>query len=280
MSKVLAVDLDGTLFYPKKLTRCISKRNVNFLRRWIDSGNRLVIVTSRSHTFTERLKEEIQRDYDVINCTSSQIFHKGELIYEKNMPNEDISSIFEKIIERYKPKALLMTTKNQPCVIYQPKKISFFMKLMYKIWYLFQFHYREPSVIDNDIFLEELHHGEVFKIMTFFGFGKKKGVLSKEINKELREKYPEIESSWSMIVNELTPKDCNKGAGLERYCRLLNVESKDVLVVGDSGNDISMFNRYYENSYCMSHAYPSVKKYAHHVISRVYKLDKLVLKGE
>ena len=39
------------------------------------------------------------------------------------------------------------------------------MKLMYKIWYLFQFHYREPSVIDNDIFLEELHHGEVFKII-------------------------------------------------------------------------------------------------------------------
>ena len=196
------------------------------------------------------------------------------------MPSEDIGHIFDKIVTRYQPKAMLMTTKNQPCVIYQPKKLNIFLKMGYKLWYIFQFHYKEPSVIDNDIFLDELRHGEVFKIMTFFGFGKKKGVLSKEINKELRENYPEIESSWSMIVNELTPKDCNKGAGLERYCRLLNIESKDVLVVGDSGNDISMFNRYHENSYCMSHAYPSVKKYAQHVISRVYKLDKLVLKGE
>ena len=49
MSKVLAVDLDGTLFYPRKLKRCISLKNVHFLRRWIDEGNRLLVVTSRSH---------------------------------------------------------------------------------------------------------------------------------------------------------------------------------------------------------------------------------------
>ena len=60
MSKVLAVDLDGTLFYPRKLKRCISLKNVHFLRRWIDEGNRLLVVTSRSHEFTVRLKNEIQ----------------------------------------------------------------------------------------------------------------------------------------------------------------------------------------------------------------------------
>ena len=128
--------------------------------------------------------------------------------------------------------------------------------------------------------MKEVKEGDVYKVMIFFGLRKNKSKLSKEINKELREKYPEIESSWSLIVNELTPKDCNKGAGLERYCELTNTDPNDLLVVGDSGNDITMFNRFHENSYCMAHAYPSVKKYAKHVITRVYKLDKLVLKGE
>ena len=116
--------------------------------------------------------------------------------------------------------------------------------------------------------------------MIFFGLGKNKGKLSKEINKELREKFPEIESSWSLIVNELTPKGCNKGEGLKRYCKLVNIDPKDLYVVGDSGNDITMFNYFHENSYCMAHAYPSVKKYAKHIIAHVYNLGKLVLKGE
>lgn len=280
MSKVLAVDLDGTLFYPKKITRCISRRNVKFLRNWIDAGNRLVLVTSRSHEFTNRLEKEIQRPYDVINCTSSMIFHNGEMIYETHMRNDQITKIIEEIKERYKPRAFLLTSKDQPCAIYDAGSNTWLMKISYRLWYFFQFRYKEPMVMDNDVFQHELEHGDVYKIMTFFGFGKKKGVLSKEINKELREKFPEIESSWSIIVNELTPKDCHKGAGLERYCHLLNIPNEDVYVVGDSGNDISMFMKFHEHSYCMMHAYPSVKKYARHVITRVYKLEKLVLKGE
>ena len=280
MSKVLAVDLDGTLFYPKKVNRCISRKNVRFLRRWVDAGNRLVLVTSRSHEFTERLKEEIQRPYDVLNCTSSQIYVDDKLIFEKSMNNADLERILGEIEKRYHPVAAFITSKDQPCVIHQQSHLNFFVKLMYRLWYYFQFAYREPSLVQDEAFYKELKQGSVYKVMVFFGLGKNKGKLSKEINKELRDNFPEIESSWSLIVNELTPKDCNKGSGLERYCELTNTDPNDLYVVGDSGNDIAMFNRFHEKSYCMAHAYPSVKKYAKHVITRVYKLDKLVLKGE
>ena len=66
MAKLLAIDLDGTLFYPKNIRRCICKKNVKFLRRWIDAGNKVVLVTSRSTQFTERLKDEIKRPVDFI----------------------------------------------------------------------------------------------------------------------------------------------------------------------------------------------------------------------
>ncbi|MBR5996745.1 MAG: HAD hydrolase family protein, partial [Bacilli bacterium] len=103
---------------------------------------------------------------------------------------------------------------------------------------------------------------------------------SKELNKEFREQFPEIESSWTAQVNELTPRGCNKGNGVERYCQLMGIDAKDVYVVGDSGNDITMFNKYYEHSYCMKRGHPSARKYAKNIISRVYKLENLILEGE
>ena len=280
MCKLLACDLDGTLFYPKQINRCISRKNVHFLRKWIDAGNKVVLITSRSTEFVERLKKEIQRPFDLMSCTSAQIYHDDKLIRHKWMPNKELETIFWKIDAKYKPIGYLLTAEGYPCVVYNPKRAGLFFLILYKIYYWFQFKYREPAFMDNEKFMELMREGKCYKLMTFFGLGKKKGTLSKEINKALRENYPNIESSWSLIVNELTPSGCNKGEGLEEYCKVTGFKPEDIYVVGDSGNDIAMFQKYHEHSYCMAHAYPSVKKYAKHAITRVYKLDKLVLKGE
>ena len=58
------------------------------------------------------------------------------------------------------------------------------------------------------------------------------------------------------------------------------IKPEDVYVVGDSGNDITMFSKYYDLSYCMKRGHPSARKYAKHIITRVYKLEKLILRGE
>lgn len=278
--KLLATDLDGTLFYPKQTKRCIPKKNVKFLQDWIDAGNRAVLITSRSYEFTEKLKKEIDRPIDFINCTSSQIYIDDKLVRNSRMDNKALSEILNYLDEYNRPVAYLMTTKNHSLVIKQNKPLGKFVQWIYRLWHFFQFSYREPYVLDNNVFDEELKNGDCYKVMVFYGFGKSKKILSKDINKILREKHPDIESSWTSIVNELTPVNCNKGAGLEFYTNYLQIDKKDVYVVGDSGNDITMFNKFHENSYCMNHAYPSVKKYAKYTISRIYKLRKLVLKGE
>ena len=82
MSKLLAVDLDGTLFYPKRLTRRIPKRNITFLRKWIDAGNRVVLISSRSNDFTSKLDKEIKRPVDVINHLGAQIRINDELVQD------------------------------------------------------------------------------------------------------------------------------------------------------------------------------------------------------
>ena len=173
-----------------------------------------------------------------------------------------------------------MTSENHPCIIKYSRKVSRIYTFFYRIWWWFQFAYREPFIQDNDLFEKELNESKVYKIMVFIGLRKNKMAISKETNKVLREEFDEIESSWTAQVNELTPKGCNKGNGVERYCKLMNINKDDVYVIGDSGNDITMFNKFHENSYCMQHGHPSARKYAKHIISRVYKLEKLIMRGE
>lgn len=280
MAKLLATDLDGTLFFPRQTRRCIPKKNVKFLQKWIDQGNRAVLITSRSSKFLERLTKEIQRPVDFLACSSAEIIVDGKLIKESFIDNQLLTDLLNDISKKYNPLAYMLTTKDYPLIIKQNKKVNVFFKLLYKLYYFFQFKYREDYVMDSDVFDEQLANGKCLKVMVVFGIGKSKNQLSKEINKALRERFPIIEASWSDIVIELTPKGCSKGDGLEYYCNAQNIDSKDVYVVGDSGNDIAMFTKFHENSYCMAHAFTSVRKYAKNAISRVYNLDKIVLEGE
>ena len=156
MAKLLAIDLDGTLFYPKRIRKCICKKNVLFLRKWIDEGNKLVLVTSRSTQFTEKLKDEIQRPVDFINCCSSQIIADNKVIFEQAMPNKKLKMILNYIEQTYEPIAFLMTSENHPCIIKYSRKVSRWYLTFYRLWHWFQFAYREPYIADNDLYEKEL----------------------------------------------------------------------------------------------------------------------------
>ena len=277
MAKVLACDLDGTLMYPKRFFRCIPKKNVTFLRKWIDAGNKLVLVSSRGQEFMDRLKEEIQRDFDYIAYTSSYIKANGEVIRDVSIDADTTIRVTDAISHIHNPVAYLMNLKGSPLLIKDVSGVGRVILSIYWLYWFFQGKKKEKFILNNKVFDERVKNGNVYKVMVFFGLAKKKKLV-KEINKEIRESFPEVEASWSGPVVEITPPKCNKGVGIEYYCNHLGIDKNDIYVVGDSGNDISMFKAFYENSYVMAKAYPSVKKHAKHVISRVYKLDEIVLK--
>lgn len=276
MPKVLATDLDGTLMYPGHIFRCIPKKNVTFLRNWIDAGNKLVLVTSRGPEYMDRLKKEIQRDFDYITYTSSHIVADGEVIRDVSMDADTVKDFTDRIFQEYHPIAYLMNCKSSPLLIKDLSGVGWLLLSVYWIYWLFQGKRREKYVLSNKVFDDYMKNGNVYKVMVFFGLARSKSDICKEMNKELRTRHPEIEASWSKVVNEITPKDCNKGEGLKYYCDYLGIDKNDVYVVGDSGNDISMFKNFYENSFCMAKASPSVKKHAKHVVSRVYKLGEIL----
>ena len=278
MSKILATDLDGTLMYPTRYWRCIPKKNVKFLRKWIDSGNKVVFITSRGPEFMARLHDELERDFDYISYTSSYIVSDGKVIKDTPMDSETVTKVLDYVSKNYAPVAYLANIKDQPLLIKDNLGVARFILYIYKLYWIIQGKRREKYILNNKYFDSHVNGAEVYKVILFYGLRKRNKKLSKEINKTLIEKFPDVEFSWSQFVNEVTPHNCNKGEGLKYYCDNLNIDYNDVIVVGDSGNDISMFNLFYENSYVMAKASPSVKKYAKHIISRVYKLDDYVFK--
>ena len=278
MNKILATDLDGTLFYPKQKKKFLPKNNLLFVQKWIDNGNRLALVTSRSEEFLQNVVKEINRPVDLVICNSSKIISDNKVIRDVTVANDQMRSILTEIDKRYHPTAYLMTTEKYPCVISRHRFTGKLLMKFYKMWWKRQGMYREPFILSNATFQKELAEGKIYKVMVFFGLGRGKTKFTKDLNKIFHKEFPDVEFSWVGKVIEVTPKDCSKGKGLEYYCKYLNAEPNDIYVIGDSGNDISMFNSFRENSYCMKHSSKVVKKYAAHIVPRVASLEKLLEK--
>lgn len=276
MKKIIATDLDGTLFYPKRRMTMISSKNLKFVQDYIDQGGKVIIVSGRNHYFTAKVVERINRPVDIIGCNSAFIFSDGKKIREEFLPTERIKEIMDEINHDFDPAGYFLMSKNHNLVTYDRHR-NFIYNIALRLYYLSQGIYREPFVNSEFIFNEEVDNGVVHKIMMFFGISLKAIKKAKEVNKKLREKYSEIETSWVQSFIEITPKGCNKAEGLNYYLNHLQRNKDDLVVVGDSGNDISMFQAF-ENSFCMKHAPQSVQKYAKNIIRHFHDLGTFLKK--
>lgn len=80
--------------------------------------------------------------------------------------------------------------------------------------------------------------------------------------KELKEHFPHLEVYQSGGARiEVTAKDVSKGSGLQ----LLKKHYQPIVTFGDSGNDVSMFEKS-DIFYCMAHAPATVQEAASYVV--------------
>ncbi|HKM11159.1 MAG TPA: HAD-IIB family hydrolase [Bacilli bacterium] len=267
---LLAADLDGTLFYPKRFRSMISKRNLKFLRAFIDAGNRFVAITGRSDRYMQKMKKVIQRPFDFIGCNSAVIVADNKYVSESFLPKV-INQVIDDLNDLFDVRGLLLLGENSPIIVTGPERGWLAIKGM-EIFYKSQGAYSEDFVVDHHHFYRMINEGKAYKLMVFFGYSKKKKEYASKVNSYLREHYPDIESAWSGSVVEITAKNISKGNGLHAYSQYLNIAPDDIIVVGDSGNDISMFKAFPNHSFVMKHASQKIKKYAKQQIKYVYQL--------
>lgn len=274
--KYLATDLDGTLFYPKDKKEMITKENLLLVREFIDKGNELIVISGRSLMYCVQVLRRINRDVTLICYNGSVIYSNNKCLIDYSINNDIAKKIIHECYDELKIKGILLMT-DKGLYVKTRTELEFF-KVFYKKIYGLQKVYAENVIIDNNEFAKELESGKIYKIMFYFGLTRKAKIKAREYNKILRNNYEQFESSWSDTVIELTNKNCNKGNALDTYFNEKNVNKEDIFVVGDSGNDISMFNKYYENSFCIEHRNKPVQKYAKNVIKNFVDLKNYIFK--
>lgn len=271
MIKVLATDLDGTLFYPKKPVKLVHSKNKALVREFITNGGRVVLVSSRAEPFLNKVKQRLDAEVDFIGCDGTFINIGGKHVFENTFDPEKSKQMIMEIRNEFDPGLILMATKEHPAIMTRTR-VSRVSNVGYFLYEAFQGAYREPWIRSDHFFYSELAKGGVRKLMILIGITKKKKALAEKLTNVFAERYPEFEFMWLNQFIEVTPKGCSKAAGVTFYLDYLGLNHDNVLVVGDSGNDAPMFEAFYENSYCMSHASDSVKAKAAHVIDHVFDL--------
>jgi Cof subfamily protein (haloacid dehalogenase superfamily) len=276
MSKLIAIDLDGTLFYPKKRIRLVSKQNISFLKWAKANGHEIVFVTSRNRQFVEKVLKEINLDIDFICRNGSVIVHQHQVILDEVMAKEDVQKVTQFVQSRHQKFMFSIDTKEASNLVFSSKYV-WYQDFLYRFYYFLQGRYREDFDKNNARFEKEMQQSSTIqRLLVYFGIGKQAKKLAMEQTALLKNHFPHLEISWIQGLIEVASLGTNKGNSLKKLVDAKKWHQDDVIVIGDSGNDVAMFDLF-PQSYCMDHAHPSIKKHARYVIKRVHHLKRVLL---
>ena len=76
--KLLATDLDGTSLYPKRPRSLISEKNKKFLKKFMDEGNKVVLVTGRVRLI-QNVFQVLGQEVDVIGMNGPTLLLIGQI---------------------------------------------------------------------------------------------------------------------------------------------------------------------------------------------------------
>ncbi|MFC3931403.1 Cof-type HAD-IIB family hydrolase [Streptococcus dentapri] len=250
--KLLALDLDGTLFNSKKE---VTPENIRALKEAHQQGIKVVITTGRPLAAIGNLLEELglnnSDDYSITFNGGLVQRNNGKVLAKKALSLEDLEAIHDVL----SPLGLPVDILSEGIVYSIPSQ-------GYKSLY----HTANPLLTFVEIAsLADLPRDIVYnKIVTVCDAA----YLDERIAllpAKFREDY-EVFKSRDIIL-EIMPKGVHKAIGLQLLCQHLGLDRRQVMAVGDEENDLSMIE-WAGLGVAMANGVPSVKAKANVVTTR------------
>lgn len=224
--KILALDLDGTLFTTEKTVTDANKEALKAVR---DKGVKVVITTGRPLKAIGNLLEEL----DLVNEEDYSITFNGGLVQKNTGLILDKSALAlsdVKVIHQELDRIGLPTDILSEGTVYSIPSSDGCHS---------QYYLANPllSFIEIDS-IEDLSKKIVYnKIVTVTDAT----YLDQQLAKANQDLFVNYESFKSRdIIFEVMPKGINKAFGLNLLCQHLGLEAKNVMAMGDEANDLSM----------------------------------------
>ncbi len=234
------------------MDRNITKENLDAVNKWQVEGNLFIITTGRhKKSIIEQMENfSLKPDYYICNNGAVILDKEKNIIFSKCISNQMIEEIIEYICENY---------ENSFEIIEKERTI----KIM------------NNRGIDNhnptDIILDRVHISSIKDVVQLHKkFDKEERVA--ELVIDLNTKFRSSLAAYANVLNvDIVANGMNKSTGIDFICReISNVD--DILVIGDSYNDIEMVQKY--NGFTVEHGNEDIKKIAREIFFDVASLLK------
>lgn len=223
--QIVFSDYDGTIY----ITEENMSKNIKSIEEYRNLGGKFVIVTGRSKTSVSNVIKQYNIPYDYI------ISNNGAVIYNSNMVK-----IYEQAI-----------TKDIS------NKIIDYLKIKENIEVFF---YDDEDKV-------EYHNQELLKLRIRTSNYELAQTIEDEINSMFKDDvkahsaFPGMYyDNYDFVIVDIVSKNAGKEKAIKQLLKILNIEDKQVVTIGDGRNDIAMIQEY--KGYSMTTAEDEVKKVA------------------
>ena len=271
MIKILFSDLDGTLLkQDEDHTKGISEENKNAIKKLQSSHIQFAIATGRSIHFLQRYFGD-DYNFDTVALAGAKVKINNQIIYHSEFDNDETLSILATLKESgYNYEVLGINHHND--YIFQDFEGNFAKRYLAS----------DNEFQDHN----EIYHGSLEEyskdkttlplncLIVFFNSPDEASNYQQTLRQRFMNEYAFIRNGPRSII--IAKDGANKGTGIFRACQTLSIDIQNVACVGDSDNDIEMFEMI-PTSFCMSHAPDHVKAKAKYIVDSVYEcIDKII----
>lgn len=258
MVRVIATDLDGTLLNPKKKFSLVEKSYRKYIKNFYGD---VVLVSGRNPKFCAKICNKLKIHHNFIALNGAVIVKEGNIIYSQSMKKTALSSMMEFIESYYSSYEILIFDKYDRITCYSTDP-TFKAKTKHFKHAIKNGKLHDKITVSNKKAKEIINSStDIYKIIVYSDY-------CEDVCNLLKKSY---KSHFSFFPNkhsiEIAPFGVSKGAALEYLINTTKVNKNEVYVVGDSTNDISMFEKF-ENSFVMNTANTNVKSKAKHSIDK------------
>lgn len=230
--KLICIDLDGTLLTDNKK---ITNENIEAIKKAIDCGVNICIATGRIYKFVDHIKDYLGVSPKVIASNGGVVLTEDQKLKFSTLTYNEILQLKE-LVKNYDVDIYLNTEndiiseKSIPKE-YSYKKINEGLENKHKV-----------NIIENYLF-ENLSKDKKYKIVKAICINKDNLDEVKRVRSILEKSGLFEVSSAEHHYCEINSKGISKGKAVEELAKLLGIDIKEVVCIGDGGNDIEMLNR-------------------------------------
>lgn len=272
MIKLFVSDMDGTLLYDEAdpTSREISLENRNAVLKLHESGVRFMMASGRDHFYRTALEAVFGFQVDAIGMNGCNVVLDDQLLCDHGLTHQDTLDVLDALQHSPVQSNFLGINSRGDYVFQHIDRLPFehFRELALKGIL------KNVPAIPLSKWIKDPAHPPFNKLVGMVNTIEERNTLLAYFQKHFSHRLDIIFSGRENI--EIMPKDISKGSALLELMRLKGYGPKEVAVIGDSMNDLTMLQAT-PYSFAMSHSEDLIKEVSHYVVHSVAQAIEVVL---